>query len=253
MGECLITRRGGEPAYKLPILNEGFPVDTSVSYDYGGNTSATFRVEVAIEGRPKAYSYQWYVDDVAVSGANSATFTKTDCDTEGSYSVYCKITNKAGVVTSRKATLTVTIAPITLYSSGNEYADITGGWVGTSSGGKGSYTKNSTSLQMSATAGQTLGARFYTGNKIDLTYFDTLKATYSAANQYGQLHLAVDEITTEGTGGGFKALVSSSDGQSGTLSLDVSKLSGLYYVIVIGGTGYGNITKEVKVTKVEMS
>lgn len=107
MGECLIMRRGGE-TYRLPILNESYPQDVTKTVIKGSTTSATFSVQIAEAGNPAEYTYQWYVNGSAVSGATSSSYTKSDLSETATYTVYCEVTNKAGVVTSRVATLKVT-------------------------------------------------------------------------------------------------------------------------------------------------
>lgn len=107
MGECLITRRGGE-TYKLPILNSNYPKDVTTTVIKGNTTSATFSVNISEPGNPATYTYQWYVNGSAVSGATSSTYIKSDLSDTATYSVYCEVTNKKGTVTSRIATLSVT-------------------------------------------------------------------------------------------------------------------------------------------------
>lgn len=107
MGECLITRRGGE-TYKVPILNPNYPQDITTTVIKGNTTSATFSVNIAEPGNPPEYTYQWYVDGTAVSGATSSSYTKTGLSTTATHSIYCEVTNKKGTVTSRVATLKVT-------------------------------------------------------------------------------------------------------------------------------------------------
>lgn len=106
MGECLITRRGGEN-YKLPILNANYPQDVSTTVVKGNTGSATFLVDISEPGNPAVYTYQWYVNGVAVEGANGSGYTKDDLTETGTYTVYCEVTNKKGTVSSRIATLEV--------------------------------------------------------------------------------------------------------------------------------------------------
>lgn len=106
MGECLKTRRGGVK-YELPVLNNTYPQDVSLTVIEGNSTSATFYVEIATPGNPAKYTYQWYVDGSAVDGATSSSYTKTGLTSTATDNIYCEITNKAGTVTSRTATLSV--------------------------------------------------------------------------------------------------------------------------------------------------
>lgn len=106
MGECLITRRGGE-IYKLPILDSNYPEDVSTTVIKGNTTSATFTAVIAESGNPAFYTYQWYVNGTAVEGANGSSYTKDDLTDTVTYTVYCEVTNKKGTVTTRIATLEV--------------------------------------------------------------------------------------------------------------------------------------------------
>lgn len=105
MGECLITRRGA--AFKLPVLSENYPEDISVAVIKGNTASATFKVEIAIPGTPAEYTYQWYLDGIAIEGATNSIYTKSDISDTGKHTVYCEVTNKKGTVASRIATLDI--------------------------------------------------------------------------------------------------------------------------------------------------
>lgn len=107
MGECLIIRRGGE-TYKLPILDATYPKDITLTVLEGNTGSATFQTVISEPGNPAIYTYQWYVDGVAVEGATSSSYTREGLTTTGTHSVYCEVTNKKGTVTTRIATLNVT-------------------------------------------------------------------------------------------------------------------------------------------------
>lgn len=117
MGECLITRRGGEP-YKLPVLNESYPADSTVT----SGTDATFSVDFVEHGKPAIYTYQWYVNGNSIGGANSANYTRNTSADKGQYTVYCEVGNRSGVITSRQATMTVNKSPVL---NGNYPANVT--------------------------------------------------------------------------------------------------------------------------------
>ena len=96
-------------ARKVMILNASLPKDLTVKATDG---TAVFSVAVSEDGRPNKYTYQWYVDGTAVSGATSATYTRNGSGDKGQHTVWCEVTNKAGTVRSREAKLTVNRIPV---------------------------------------------------------------------------------------------------------------------------------------------
>ena len=121
MGECLIVRRGGE-SYELPVLSASYPRDVTVTAAAGA--SASFFISITTPGRPAEYTYQWYRNGAAVSGGTAASLTLTGLTAAATYSVYCKVTNKAGSVNSRTATLTVrSYLPAYTYTGSHQLID----------------------------------------------------------------------------------------------------------------------------------
>ena len=111
----MIFNMGEGVAYKTPVLNSAYPANVTQLERAEG--SAKFEVKIDAAGHPDSYTYQWYVNDVAVSGATSSSYTKTGLTSAATYSVYCKVTNKAGSINSRTAILTVqTTRPAFSYS-----------------------------------------------------------------------------------------------------------------------------------------
>ena len=86
---------------KSPILDDNYPKNETVSI----HNSITSEVVISTEGYPASYTYQWYKDGNAVSGATSSSYTFTPT-TVGTITLYCEVTNKAGTVISRTATIT---------------------------------------------------------------------------------------------------------------------------------------------------
>ena len=121
MGECLIVRRGGE-SYELPVLDASYPKDVTVTA--AANGSASFSVSITTPGRPAEYTYQWYKNGEAVSGATGNSLTLTGLTAAATYSIYCKVVNKAGSVNSRTAVLTVqSYLPAYTYSGSAQLID----------------------------------------------------------------------------------------------------------------------------------
>ena len=106
MGESLIFRKGGGETATLPILDNGYPLDQSVGFISGTSVSAAFEAKITTHGTPASYRYQWYVNDNEVAGASGSTYVWSG-SSKGTYSIYCTISNKAGSVTTRTATLVV--------------------------------------------------------------------------------------------------------------------------------------------------
>ena len=204
---------------KVPVLNEAYPQDVSVN-EVG--TSVSFSVLVAEAGSPNEYTYQWYYDGVAITGAIEAGYTMNA--EFGSHTVFCVVSNEAGMVTSREATVTAEIEYI--YKTGTIYpiaSDIK------MKDGKNALSKQTSQLKMSTT-GNNVWDHCYFTKTIDLTKYKTLyfvgKVTITGAGDYwGQFEF-----------GAYSSLSSSAASKisgaksQGTHSVDVSKLTGKYYV-----------------------
>lgn len=82
---------------------------TSLS-DWSGyeNTSKTFSVTAS---GGTSYSYQWYFNGTAISGATSRTYTRTIKYSDGEGQIYCKVTDTSGATAiTNTATLYVGLA-----------------------------------------------------------------------------------------------------------------------------------------------
>ena len=93
---------------KLPILNADYPQDVTVN---SGN-NAVFNASIEKDGHPTEYTYQWYVNGTKVDEATGATYVRDTSSDKGQYVVFCEVTNKAGTVQTRIATMTVNKAPV---------------------------------------------------------------------------------------------------------------------------------------------
>lgn len=108
MGDCFLMGHGG---YSLPKLN---PLQSINLTDY--NQSATFTVSFAKHGRPKEYTYKWYISEdgsswntITENGEQSLVLSSMDYKKE-QYWIKCKVINKKGEVETNEASLTLTPA-----------------------------------------------------------------------------------------------------------------------------------------------
>lgn len=125
MGESLLVRRGGE-ANSTPVLDPNYPANATV---WAGET-ATFQVQIATDGVPAEYTYNWYKNGNLITNATAATLNLTGLTTASTATIYCVVTNKAGEVTSRVATLTVKNPNMTYTYTGSheKIDDGSGNW-----------------------------------------------------------------------------------------------------------------------------
>lgn len=94
---------------KIMQLNPEYPKDVTMKSTDG---AAVFKTEIAKHGRPDEYTYQWYVNGAAVAEANHKEYERNISGDKGQYTVWCEVTNKAGTVRTRTATLTVNRLPV---------------------------------------------------------------------------------------------------------------------------------------------
>lgn len=247
MGKGFLYGSSGGKAKKTPVLSTSYPANATVEI----NNSVTCEVRIATAGYPEAYSYQWYKNGVAVSGAtgDSYTFTPTAV---GSTTVYCKVTNAAGTVTSRTATITAN--PVYLYNAGDTCDDLTGGWTsialpmasveeGNNKEPTITYGTDSITFKIELSTYKTGLA--YINNKIDLTPYSKIriKGSTAAAGVGTDQYLCAQSAIGTYYNQNLAASVSVANANSQTFDtyLDVSALSGEYYIgLFLRGVQYGN-------------
>ena len=239
-------------AYKVPVLNTSYPADASTAI----NTATTLKVTIATAGNPETYTYQWYKGSTAISGATSSTYKFTPTAV-GTTKFYCVVTNAAGSVTSRTATITAT--GVYLYKSGTDYTATTGGLVEAASGDTSYWKysdikKNTDHILCNCTTDHSV---FYdilkTSKTIALTNYKTLKMTVPAFSYSGGTQAYGYLTATQSTKYGHKEYSAGkkfASGTTGTISVDISSLSGNFYV-TFGATFEGSKgTGSMKVTEV---
>lgn len=193
-----------------PVLDGAYPAD--VTCDVGG--SASFEAKIIKHGTSTEYTYQWYLDDVAVESATKATFKMTNVSL-GKHRVYCKVTCSAGTVTSRVAMMNVDT--LTLYASSANNNAVTGGWVYREVEHDGESVEMEVSMS--------------TANSIDLTNFSKLcfegeMDTYDD-DDHDDAGFCVWRYAINGC---LRGEVAHKCGRSNNFTIDVSGLTGNFYI-----------------------
>ena len=226
----------GNP-YSTPVLSSSYPANVTQAET---NASTTFKVVIATAGNPASYTYQWYWNGSKVSGATSSTYTRSAIPA-GTYTVYCKVTNKAGTVTSRTATVTVNRQYF--YNAGNQMSSVTGGWTRNDDEGSGKLTFNSDHMYHEGTVSSR------TVNMIDLSAYKTLyiksssNEITSGGNWFGVSHKDWSLMDDPSSFTAYTNLGSSSGDV--TVSLDVSSLTSSYYLIAATTGGVKTKVKQI--------
>lgn len=221
---------------KVPMLDASFPADASVVV----HNSATFAAVAVETGYPDSYTYQWYVDNVAQSGATGHNFSYTPTSV-GTHEVYCAVTNEAGTVNTRTATLTAN--RLYLYKAGDECRDITGGinYAPMVVGSNGSaypedtVTKHSDNIYLKCS--NQYQASIATANKVDVSIFSKLCANlsnYGNSTSNGYKYFGLYNAYNAKTGSVAEAFLA-----NGVIELDVSNITGSYYVAIALNSAYG--------------
>lgn len=143
-----------------------------------------------------------------VPNAGTWTVSSTDGDTSKSADV---------VITTDGQTESVTLLYITyLFKDGETYDSLTGGWQGTVDAEK-------QALLLAPAAGKTATA--YTKSKVDLTNFSTVSARTNSNAFIGFNIIIASAINTSG-----QVATASLNGTETELSLDISSITGEYFV-----------------------
>lgn len=177
---------------------------------------------------------------------NAGTWTVTVIEKKWSASVE---------ITENGQEASVDVSKYWIYKEGNQYEDLTGGWsfkqIGTTST---SYQSSidSDSITVGASGSGKDSDRTYgvaTGAAIDLTNASTLNIVVTSATISGSggLRFGIDDTVDSGTWSGATAKASiSTSTEKKTVSLDVSSITGSYYVwagaLSKAGSAYAKLT-----------
>ncbi len=114
----------------------------------------------------------------------------------------------------------------TLFDAGNQYDSVSGGWV----------NANGSTLTASLFSSQTFSPPVHTEKMIDLTGFNTLYVTYSGVTKAANFGVTKTRDLTLGS-----QYAASKTASVGTVSLDVSGLTGEYYVTLVAGAATSEV------------
>ena len=185
----------------------------------------------------------------AIFNVPSAGTWTVSC-TDGSSTVSKSVTITApGQVESVKLSYA-----LILYDSGDEYTDITGGWSGFacySGTSKGTFTKNSSSIYIKSNGSS--GAQSIAAspeNKIDITDISTLKVNVTSFNVQSGYRSYFILSSSRNTSSTDNSVATKEITGTGETELDISGLSGSYYVIVYNRAVNGANTYELTFDRV---
>lgn len=216
----------------LPELDSSYPANATVVI----KNSVTCKVVISANGNPMDYTYQWYVGGNAVSGATESSYQYKP-STIGASKVYCIVTNAAGSVTSRTATITTN--PVYLYNRGDQCTSLTGGWQKFTTHDDFYATKDVTfgANYMTMSVGKSNAASFAINKTtVDLTNYSkitfVLNHTNSSTYDYSTFFISTDNRNLDLM---MAAKVASVGLKGGTVNapktIDISKLTGRYYIV----------------------
>jgi hypothetical protein len=223
--------------YYTPVLNSSYPQNVTVE----NGKSVTCNVSIATAGNPDSYTYQWYKNGIAVSGATSSSYTFTPSSSEKP-TVYCTVTNSAGTVTSRTATITVVLY---LYKQGDLCTSVSGGWK-SQKADNGTITFKEDYVNKTYSGSDLRYTSIYSGKAISVTNYSKLIMRINSTDTTYAINIGLCKSPSTSTT--VATVADNMAARAGTktvsssqfdISVDISSLSGNYYVQeYTGGASY---------------
>lgn len=205
----IVIVRGGVPITRVVTVTADYHVAiplfaATINITYPAGSTCTCSDGTTTLSAPDT-SGTWVC---TVPNAGTWTVSSTDGDTSKSADV---------VITTDGQTESVTLLYITyLFKDGETYDSLTGGWQGTVDAEK-------QALLLAPAAGKT--AMAYTKSKVDLTNFSTVSARTNSNAFIGFSIIIASAINTSG-----QVATASLNGTETELSLDISSITGEYFV-----------------------
>ena len=193
----------------------------------GKNKTMTFTVTRAGDGKISVASSNTGIATVAVSGTTVTVTSKA----YGSATITVSVAEGTNHKAPSNKTYAVTVDYMYLYKNGDQKTSLTGGWYTTASAiGSVAYNSNSITVTQTANAEDFVGCS--TRNKIDLTNYNTIKINitgFSQQSSSGQGHFSIANSSLTAQPVADVRIAS-----SGTLTMDVSGITGSYYISIWG-------------------
>lgn len=236
-----MTRRssggGGGPSASDAILTVTVPTGTTVTAVKGG---VTLTPTMWVQAADATLDCALFVIPAAQFDATTPwTITATNGTDTASTTVL--------ITTNQQYDVTLSFA-LFIYNVGDQCSSTTGGW-----GGNGTYTLSATYIDVPLASGGAY-ANVRTNTKIDLTDYQTLYFEWDGSINVGgggtnlTMWVAPNQISNNGVGNPSGATIQNKVGGGesqgthdlGVRQLDVSNLSGEYYIGFHGGRGGGS-------------
>lgn len=223
------------------VIHVTAPVGSTISFEYDGIVVAVLGPKYSFVNADDSSVAEWYY---SVSSSNYGTWTVTASKTPFSD------TQSVTVDSNKQYDVEVSL-PIPLYYEGTYYNDLSGGFTtterrynSTSATGKTpTITNNTTFFQYLVSKG---AGTYQTANKIDVTDFGVLRISAKGYITAANLRVGADTGATywENSFAAYTSVNSNSAPNRTTFNIDISGLSGQYYITIgasyLDGTIYGD-------------
>lgn len=199
-------------------------LSTSSGTIEGKNRTMTLTVTRAGDGNISVSSSNTGIATVSISGTTVTVTSKA----YGSTTITVSVAEGTNHEAPNQVTYAVTVDYAYLYKNGDQKASITGGWY-TVAGQIGNVAYNDNSITVSQTQNAEGFVECATRNKINLTNCKAIKINVTGFSGKGKGHFAISNSFWSAT-----RVAEVSVAGSGTITLDVSAISGSYYVSLWG-------------------
>lgn len=227
MSDAYLVRRGGSGGLSAnaAVLHVKAPAGSTISFAKGGVVAKVLGPDKSHVNSADSSFADWYY---SVTPGNFGSWTVTGANSEGSIS--------QTVTVNAVKQYDVTTSFGRLYWQGNEYGGVTGGWGAAQAYYDDGYsykqlaiTKNSGNIVLTSQYPNGTEGCLGTANKVELTRYKTLKVNVTAVSTPAYCIPRI--IVSTANIGRVSAAATVQVSAKGVASLNISSLSGKYYVL----------------------